>query len=254
MKILWALSGGCCAICRTTLVVPREVELDDHSVIGEMAHIYPQSPGGPRGNVPFTGNRDHHSNLVLLCGNHHKVVDDQENGWPVERMKKLKADHEAWVAETLAYKPLRVTVDPSGPDPKKEKFYMIKSGAELWNLISEAWSFLPSYSEENQKEEQVERMLELMEELKDWMDGSEFVESMTEQRNARKRMDVILKECADNGYLLHSRKIRFRTTGGVNPSPMTWWQAEVRAVPFGDFFKMVEEYLKEQENTDGGND
>ncbi|MCL7370486.1 hypothetical protein [Streptomyces ardesiacus] len=90
-------------------------------------------------------------------------------------------------------------------------------------------------------------MLELMEELKEWMDGSEFVESMTEQRNARKRMDAILKECADNGYLLYSRKIRFRTTGGVDPSPMTWWQAEVRAVPFGDFFKMVEEHLKKQE-------
>ncbi|MER7962177.1 hypothetical protein ACGV4K_19850 [Streptomyces sp. WAC8370] len=97
-------------------------------------------------------------------------------------------------------------------------------------------------------------MLELMEELKEWMDGSEFVESMTEQRNARKRMDAILKECADNGYLLYSRKIRFRTTGGVDPSPMTWWQAEVRAVPFGDFFKMVEEHLKKQENTGGGND
>ncbi len=65
-------------------------------------------------------------------------------------------------------------------------------------------------------------------------------------------MDAILKECSDSGYILYSRKIKFRTTGGVDPSPMTWWQAEVRAVPFGHFFKLVEEHLKEKGSADGG--
>ncbi|MGY1431597.1 HNH endonuclease [Streptomyces sp. MN12] len=248
MKILWALSGGCCAICRTALVIPREVEADDHSAIGEMAHIHPQSPGGPRGNVPFTGNRDHHSNLVLLCGNHHKVVDDQENGWPVERMKKLKADHETWVASTLTRRPLSIHIDPSGPDPKTAQFFMVRSGAELWDLISTAWSFLPSYSEENRTDEEVEQLLALLDELKDWLDLGDALETLIEQRNARKRMDEILEKCADIGYFLYSRKIKIRTTGGVDPSPMTWWQAEVRAVPVEHFFKLVEDRLKQQDD------
>lgn len=251
MKILWALSGGCCAICRTELVIPREVEKDDHSVIGEMAHIHPQSPGGPRGNAPFTGNRDHHSNLVLLCGNHHKVVDDQENGWPVERMKKLKADHEAWVTDTLTRQPLSMSVDPSGPDPKTIEFYLVRSGTELWALISSACSFLPSYSEENRTDEEVEQLLVLLDELRDWLELGDTLETLIEQRNARKRMDTILEECANSGYFLYSRKIKMRVAGGTDPIPMTWWQAEVRAVPVEHFFKLVEERLKQRNDESG---
>src|SRR5205823_551994 len=34
-------------------------------------------------------------NLLILCGSHHDVVDDDEDAYTVERLLKMKADHEA---------------------------------------------------------------------------------------------------------------------------------------------------------------
>ncbi len=245
MKILWALSGGCCAICRTKLVIPPEVEKDDDSIIGEMAHIHPQSPGGPRASAPFDGNRDHHSNLILLCGNHHKLVDDQENGWPVERMRRVKSEHEAWVTRTLAF-------DASAAESKEPLFHMIQSGADLWSLIASAWSFLPSYSEENRTDAEIEQLISMLDELKDWMDIASSLESLKEQRDARRRMDEILEECVNSGYFLYSRKIRVQSSTGMNHSPMVWWQAEIRAVPIESFFELVHEHLDKKGHEKGG--
>lgn len=245
MKILWALSGGCCAICRTKLVIPAEVEKDDDSIIGEMAHIHPQSLGGPRGGTPFDGNRDHHSNLILLCGNHHKLVDDQENGWPVERMRRVKSEHEAWVARTLAF------YAPAA-ESKASQFHMVQSGADLWSLISSARSLLPSYSEENRTDAEIDQLLSTLDELKDWMDIASSLESLKEQRDARRRMDEILEECVNSGYFLYSRKIRVQSSTGMNHGRMAWWQAEVRAVPVESFFELVHEHLGKQGQGKGG--
>ncbi len=44
---------------------------------------------------------DDPSNLLLLCGNHHKLVDDQPRTHTVEVLRRFKADHERWVREKL---------------------------------------------------------------------------------------------------------------------------------------------------------
>ncbi len=64
--------------------------------MGEAAHIKAESPGGPRYDLSQTQEeRRAYENLILLCGVHHKFVDDDEEAYTVERLQKMKRDHEA---------------------------------------------------------------------------------------------------------------------------------------------------------------
>lgn len=99
VRILWARSGNRCAYpqCRTEMAPDGS-----KTTVGEIAHIVAKSPDGPRGASPLTvEERDEYDNLVLLCPTHHKIVDDSECDWSVERLRLLKAEHEKWVANQL---------------------------------------------------------------------------------------------------------------------------------------------------------
>ena len=47
--------------------------------------------------------RNKYTNLILLCRNHHKVIDAQEGKYSAERLHQIKIDHEVWVADQLAF-------------------------------------------------------------------------------------------------------------------------------------------------------
>lgn len=108
----------------------------NNSVIGEECHIAARNAKGPRGSssLPFE-KRDELDNLILLCRNHHKIVDDRPDLYTVNVLKDLKATHETWVQNKLA--------------PKKrlgtEIFFAfrIDTGSQLWNSVvgCEAFSF-----------------------------------------------------------------------------------------------------------------
>src|SRR5205085_1158656 len=71
--------GGVCAFpdCNKRLLEPGNTD-DDAAFLGEMAHIVADSRQGPRGNVPMSDeDRDKHTNLLLVCGDHHKIIDSQ---------------------------------------------------------------------------------------------------------------------------------------------------------------------------------
>ena len=70
---------------------------------GHVAHIVGQSDDGPRSeHNPPGGDRDGERNLLLLCPNHHTVVDKRPQTYTVERLVALKEEHERWVREQLA--------------------------------------------------------------------------------------------------------------------------------------------------------
>jgi hypothetical protein len=102
-KMLWGRAANICAFpnCKKALVVD-ETETDDPSIIGEEAHMVGQKESGPRGISSLNEEeRDKYSNLILLCRNHHKVVDDQDRTYPVEKLKEFKENHEKWVLQNL---------------------------------------------------------------------------------------------------------------------------------------------------------
>lgn len=62
--------------------------------IAELCHIEAAEPGGPRFNAEQSDEERRSSdNLLFLCHRHHKETDD-ENEYPVSRLKKIKRDHE----------------------------------------------------------------------------------------------------------------------------------------------------------------
>src|SRR5947209_8517393 len=92
VKRLFALSGNRCAFpdCPTRLV-----ERDTGSVVGEVCHIKGEKPTAPRFDQGQSNEERHaFDNLILLCNVHHKVIDDNPQTYPVERLLKMKEDHE----------------------------------------------------------------------------------------------------------------------------------------------------------------
>ena len=110
-KILWARSGNRCALCRRTLVEDA-TQHDDRAVVGEECHIYPKGGNGPRASGPIPDDVDHYSNLILLCGGCHTVVDSQEETYTIDKLRGIRDQHEAWVARTLH----TASVPPAGDE------------------------------------------------------------------------------------------------------------------------------------------
>ena len=102
-KMLWGRAGNRCAKpdCRIELVMDSS-ETDDESLIGEECHIIARKPDGPRGDVSFPEEKiDKYENLILMCSNHHKLIDDQTTTYTAEKLREIKKIHEQWVRNSL---------------------------------------------------------------------------------------------------------------------------------------------------------
>lgn len=83
--------------------MPDSNEYAAHT-IGEMAHICGDKPGSNRHDPDQSvDQRDDYANLILLCPTHHRTVDqkENENRFPVELLKRMKNEHEAFVLTRL---------------------------------------------------------------------------------------------------------------------------------------------------------
>ncbi|WP_128918629.1 hypothetical protein [Bradyrhizobium nanningense] len=91
IKRLFARSGNCCAFPRCKMPIVHEA-----TIVGEICHIKAARPGGARFD-PNQSAQDRHGfdNLILLCANHHTIVDDDPEAYTVARLVKMKAEHEA---------------------------------------------------------------------------------------------------------------------------------------------------------------
>lgn len=101
--ILFQRSGNQCAFpdCNRVLTAASS-PVDEVVVLGEVAHIVAESPDGPRGASPLTReDRNRYANLVLLCNNHHQIVDSQPETYTIEWLKARKEEHEARVEGAL---------------------------------------------------------------------------------------------------------------------------------------------------------
>ena len=96
-RILDIQSLNQCAFpgCTNPLVEPGTGQ-SSPAVIGHICHIYALSPNGPRGQGGLTEYElNSIDNLILLCRNHHAVVDLQPETYTAELLKQWKEEHEA---------------------------------------------------------------------------------------------------------------------------------------------------------------
>lgn len=91
LRELFLKSGNCCAFpdCQ------RLMMNSDGIFIGQVCHIEGAEEGGERFNPDRTNEeRRHFSNLMLMCYEHHTITNDVLK-YPVDVLRKMKADHEA---------------------------------------------------------------------------------------------------------------------------------------------------------------
>ena len=93
---VWAAAAGRCTFCNR-LVIENE-DLGLVVPIGELAHNVGWSQDSPRGDSPKSmTERSGADNLILLCRNCHKPVDDKGivGLYSIDVLQRLKQEHEA---------------------------------------------------------------------------------------------------------------------------------------------------------------
>lgn len=105
IKLLWANAAGRCSFtdCKKRLTIEQSANVTPYT-LGHMAHIKGEKAGSNRYDVSQTNEeRNGYKNLILLCPNHHTLIDKPENEqvYSVEVLLKMKIMHENNVSRRL---------------------------------------------------------------------------------------------------------------------------------------------------------
>lgn len=168
-KTLWARSGNRCSMCRTELVAERN-EYDRNLNIGDECHIISESQKGPRHQSEYNKDYDDYENLILLCKNDHKRIDEQWETYSVELLKSIKTDHEKWI---------RSVIDNARSNYKENNpkiLPRLTTGKQIVDIIKEVHAYEFDHDEFKSQEETnfVSRFLQNLQDLSDISAFSEF--------------------------------------------------------------------------------
>lgn len=100
LKLLWGKAAGRCSYpgCQKDLT---PILLNSGAVVlGEMAHVIGRKAGAARSDAAM-GIDDSYPNLILLCPTHHTLIDKAPRDFPVELLRKWKADWEGQVSASF---------------------------------------------------------------------------------------------------------------------------------------------------------
>lgn len=92
---LWFNAHGRCAMCNKPLYRDGLTMMDVN--LSEYAHIIADSSNGPRGDEELSEKlAQDPSNLILLCKDHHKLIDDAGGvkKFGIELLRRIKKEHE----------------------------------------------------------------------------------------------------------------------------------------------------------------
>ena len=178
IKRLFAHSGNRCAFPRCTAAL-----FEGATGIGEVCHIKAENPGGPRYDPQQTPAERHgYDNLILMCANHHTVIDDDEEAYTVERLLKLKAEHEQRAApmdDALADRAAQFLINQP-----------VTSVNQSGGFTAHTINYYPSTEASPVHERQVETLRKLVRQLRESHDW--FKDTV---RRARFEADPSMDEC-----------------------------------------------------------
>jgi len=111
-RLLFQCSGNRCAFPGCLKTLTFEDAITPVISISEIAHIVAQREDGPRGtyHLPLD-QRDNYENLILLCEEHHHIVDSNAATYPVEMLKRWKTQHEKRIQQATN-KPNSLEINP----------------------------------------------------------------------------------------------------------------------------------------------
>jgi hypothetical protein len=193
-KRLWGKSGNRCAVCRQELI-RRDAGKEPGALVGQEAHIIARSPGGPR-YMPLNPTiRDDYHNLILLCANDHREIDTQPGRYTVAHLRKLKREHEAWVAARLAH--------PQPGESNQALARVMQSGGQVWEVLQDCLGY-ECASPENLQDEDAEVVDDALQLFVDWGEIGEDValQGLRKVREAKRSLQAALDALARAGFLV----------------------------------------------------
>lgn len=198
-KIIWARSGNICSICKAKLVSDK-AEPYPSTIFGEECHIISQRPNGPR-HISID-NYDDEDNLIILCANCHKSIDNNLEYYTVEKIKKLKDIHQTEIREKLIKTDLKnifskvndVTILPK-----------VSTGKTLLNLLDEPYGFYIDYEDTTVKED-IEFIARIIETLTDYSDLFQMNDEIGYKISKINNLQNILNEIDASGFVLFGEK------------------------------------------------
>ena len=104
IKILWGRAAQKCSFpdCEMKLTQDK-ILASDSFPLGQQAHIIGATKNSPRGKSNLTKKeRDSYYNLILLCPNHHTLIDKNPDDYTIEKLHLFKDRHEYWIEHTLS--------------------------------------------------------------------------------------------------------------------------------------------------------
>lgn len=184
-----------------------EVDTDDPSLVGDIAHIVGEKETAARGKSPLTpAQRNLFSNLVLLCKEQHKIVDDHEDKYTVEVLTDIKKKHEKAIRDAL-----------SGTDKAKQRSIELYADfLDHWEKAAEIehWSGWTSYMLGSGHPQMRKGVAAQLEELRTWLFNRIWPDYFPEIRHAMENFRLVLGDVMrvfndhseETGDLLSTRK------------------------------------------------
>lgn len=198
-KKLFLKSGNICAFPGCS------IKMSDTS---QIAHIISSKPNGPRHIEDWNNNDfDVEDNLILLCNNHHNIVDNDVSTYSIEALQNMKKSHEVYMDSLIT---------PSNSLTDKVLFIIEKHNVA--NIISKVDFTAPFEAESldrlNECSNQIEELLNTIN--KNYIEKIEFNDWTTFYTTIQSLINYILPEITQtaNPYMLRAKnpnKIRETT-------------------------------------------
>lgn len=223
-KLLWSRAHNACAICRKSLTDFADSTDLPGIVLGEEAHIIAQREDGPRGREGDREDIDRYDNLILLCADDHKRVDEQPDVFTVSLLRQKKAEHEEWAAKRFAsdpdVEPIRVM---KAPGEDLIPMSPVLSGAQLWELVAGSATRYLRTVEGAVEPAAAQAADALLDAARDWADVAEEVEDhgFAAVREAQNGLQELLDEVTRHALFVFGRRVTRTLTGGLGP-PAPW--------------------------------
>jgi hypothetical protein len=226
-KLLWGRAHNRCALCRRPLTADAESPLLAGLILGEEAHIIARAADGPRGVVEERRDIDGYANLILLCPEDHKRVDDQPDVYTVQALRTAKAEHERWAEERIdgvpGFEPIKVH---KGADEDSIPFDPITTGSQAWNIVSGVQMYNLMPLDDAHAEDRVDAADAFLEAAKDWGEISAELDSLSQIREVQRSLKSLLEDLWAKDLFAWGRRLTRTVSGGVMP-PSRWTVAEL---------------------------
>lgn len=197
-KKLWAKSGNRCAICKQKLIMSNANCVDYN--IGEECHIVSSKETGPRHESGWT-DYDTYDNLILLCRNHHKTIDDAVNIslYSKQRLLELKSKHEKWVEKRLSNK-------ENISNEKGYKVNIISTGLELFSIIAGTYAIKRTHDPITDKES-ANYVGSIWQALSYYTDLCDDLEPC-DQTSVELELQELLNDMSLKGYFIYGTRVK----------------------------------------------